>query len=106
MIQILQHQRRLDNSDPEDVWWTERLAHLPYSKTANGTMSNRFSAEGIWYDEPLGYHTGGGGNILPGGTWSDPEKRQHIYDYCPEMKMTLDMDVRSKMGDQLCGERW
>jgi len=106
MIQILQHQQRLDDSEPEDVWWTERLGHLPNSKTANGTMSNMFSAEGIWYDEPLGYHTGGGGNMLPGGTWGDPERRQHIYDYCPEMKMTLDMDLRKYMPERLCSEHW
>ena len=69
-------------------------------------MSNMFSAEGIWHDKPLGYQTGGGGNTLPGGTWGDPERRQHFYDYCPEMKMTLNMDGRKFMGDPLCNENW
>jgi hypothetical protein len=106
MIQVLQYQQRQHFSEPEDVWLTERLGHLPDTKTANGTMSNKFSAEGIWYSEPLGYHTGGSGGILPGGTWGDPDRRVHIYDYCPEMKMTLNMDVRHFMTDRLCNEHW
>lgn len=106
MILVLQHQQRQNFSDPEDVWLTERLGHLPNTKTANGTMSNRFSAEMIWSDEPLGYHTGGGGSMLAGGVWGDQGRRQRIYDYCPEMKMTIDMDVKSFMSDELCNTHW
>jgi hypothetical protein len=105
MIEVLRHQRRVENSEPEDVWMTERLGHLPNSRTANGTMSNKFSAEMIWYDKPLGYHTGGSGAWLMGGVWGTPEKRQQIYDYCPEMKITLGMDLKSVMPQQ-CNTEW
>ncbi|KAK1826952.1 hypothetical protein QBC39DRAFT_421801 [Podospora conica] len=42
--------------------------------------------------EPMGYHTGGSGSILPSAVWGSPEQRQHIWDYCPEIKMTLAME--------------
>ncbi|KAH8194845.1 hypothetical protein TruAng_010978 [Truncatella angustata] len=43
--------------------------------------------------EPMGYHTGGSGSTLHGGIWGTPEQRKHIWNYCPEVKMTLAMDV-------------
>jgi hypothetical protein len=61
-----------------------------------------------WRDgfyEPMGYHTGGDGNTLHGAIWGTPELRKHIWDYCPEVKMTLQMDAAKYVpGD--CGSRW
>ncbi|KAH9906268.1 hypothetical protein F4778DRAFT_778657 [Xylariomycetidae sp. FL2044] len=61
-----------------------------------------------WRDgfyEPMGYHTGGSGRWLHGGIWGTPELRKHIWDYCPEVKMTLAMDAaRYVPGD--CGSHW
>lgn len=105
IITVLENQRRQEFSEPEDVWLTERLGHLPNSRVANGSESVKFSGESIWYEEPLGYHTGGGGNILSGGIWGAQERRQHIWNYCPEMKMTLDMDAASFMPER-CLENW
>lgn len=45
IIQILRDQVRIDNSEPEDVWLSERLGYRPGAKLANGTMSLAFSAE-------------------------------------------------------------
>lgn len=45
------------------------------------------------YYEPMGYHTGGTGSMLHGGIWGTPAMRKHIWDYCPEVKMTLAMDA-------------
>ena len=104
IIAVLRHQQRQNFSEPEDVWLTERLGHLPNTQVANGSESMKFSAESIWYDEPLGYHTGGGG-ILAGGVWGSQEHRQHIWDYCPEMKITLDMDASSYI-PELCLTEW
>ncbi|KAL8932128.1 MAG: hypothetical protein Q9211_006510 [Gyalolechia sp. 1 TL-2023] len=92
IIQVLREQIRIPNSDPEDVWLTSRLGHRPGAKLANGSLSLTFSGENIYYDKPMGYHTGGSGRNLGGGIWGTPELRQHIYDYCPEVKMTLEMD--------------
>jgi hypothetical protein len=55
--------------------------------------------------EPMGYHTGGSGRNLAPGVWGKPELRQHIWHYCPEVKMTLQMDVaRFVPGD--CHSTW
>ena len=55
--------------------------------------------------EPMGYHTGGSGETLHSGIWGTPEMRQHIWRYCPEVKMTLRMDAATFVpGD--CHTNW
>ncbi|KND87925.1 hypothetical protein TOPH_07409 [Tolypocladium ophioglossoides CBS 100239] len=137
IVDILRNQERANDTEPEDVWLTERLAHYPNSRTANGSVSLTFSGEmhsGVpeqvvdlamrngtiyndgtyvkgmddWRDgfyEPMGYHTGGSGVWLHGAIWGLPEMRQHIYNYCPEVKMTLAMDV-ARYVPGTCGIRW
>lgn len=149
IIDVLRNQQRVDGTEPEDVWLTERLGHRPGAKLANGTVSSTFSGEmhsgdetkldiagtdgigsghkelndstlaaaehgeyvaGIddWrngFYEPMGYHTGGSGKTLHGSIWGSPEKRKHIWDYCPEVKMTLKMDV-AKFVPGNCRNNW
>ncbi|KAK6607278.1 hypothetical protein ACHAO1_003755 [Botrytis cinerea] len=139
IIDILRNQVRVDDSEAEDVWLTDRLGHRPGAKLANGTTSLTFSGEmhsgqgervaaekkkgkgadgtkagglikGIddWRDgfyEPMGYHTGGSGVTLHAGIWGTPEKRKHIWDYCPEVKMIFKMDAAKYVpGD--CNSNW
>lgn len=55
--------------------------------------------------EPMGYHTGSGGSTLHGGIWGTPEMRKHIWGYCPEVKMILQMDAAKYVpGD--CESNW
>jgi hypothetical protein len=152
IIDILKDQTRIDGTDPEDVWLTERLGHRPGAKLANGTASLTFSGEmfsgeqekiehekakskekekmekkpadkgidsipqdegwieGIddWRDgfyEPMGYHTGDSGKTLHSGIWGTPELRKHIWDYCPEVKMTFDMDAAQYVPGE-CNSKW
>lgn len=147
MIAVLRDQVRIDGSEPEDVWLSERLAHRPGARMANGTVALTFSGEmnageretidhahdadaaadrwsndtldavrhgdyvsGIddWREghyEPMGYHTGGTGSVLHGGIWGRPEARKHIWDYCPEVKMTLKMDA-ARFVPGNCHESW
>ncbi|KAI0448118.1 hypothetical protein F4803DRAFT_545637 [Xylaria telfairii] len=61
-----------------------------------------------WRDgfyEPMGYHTGGSGSMLHSGIWGDPGLRAHIWDYCPEVKMTLAMDAAKYVPGE-CGANW
>ena len=61
-----------------------------------------------WRDgfyEPMGYHTGDSGNTLHSGIWGTPAQRQHIWNYCPEMKMTLVMDA-AKYVPGNCNNQW
>ncbi|KAI1132990.1 hypothetical protein F5Y10DRAFT_291055 [Nemania abortiva] len=165
IIEVLRDQVRANDSEPEDVWLTERLAHRPGARMANGSLSLTFSGEmhagenvqahhqpaspppegvvaasspslsasiptttttplktetetreeeyymeGVddWRDgfyEPMGYHTGSSGTMLHAGIWGDPRRRQHIWQYCPEVKMTLVMDVAKYVpGD--CASSW
>ncbi|KAI1333694.1 hypothetical protein F5Y15DRAFT_421586 [Xylariaceae sp. FL0016] len=143
LIDVLRDQVRVDGSEPEDVWLTERLGHRPGAKMANGTLSLTFSGEmyngdaealqgdaevygkynssleaakageyvaGIddWREgfyEPMGYHTGGSGTMLHAGIWGNPRLRKHIWDYCPEVKMTLSMDA-AKYVPGNCNQYW
>ncbi|KAI0200493.1 hypothetical protein F4808DRAFT_460843 [Astrocystis sublimbata] len=129
IIEVLRDQVRADNSEAEDVWLTERLGHRPGARMANGSLSLTFSGEinpgdpsspaaddeGYYlkgsddlregFYEPMGYHTGGGGAFLHGKVWGEPRLRKHIWDYCPEVKMTLAMDAAKFVpGD--CGAQW
>ncbi len=45
IIDVLRNQQRIPNTEPEDVWLTDRLGHLPGAKLANGTTSLTFSGE-------------------------------------------------------------
>ena len=45
IIEILRYQERSPDSEPEDVWLTDRLGHRPGAKLANGTVSLTFSGE-------------------------------------------------------------
>jgi hypothetical protein len=61
-----------------------------------------------WRDgfyEPMGYHTGGSGQTLHGAIWGTPALRKHIWEYCPEVKMTLAMDA-AKYVPGSCGSNW
>ncbi|KAF7864162.1 uncharacterized protein EAF02_010130 [Botrytis sinoallii] len=139
IVDVLRNQVRIDDSEAEDVWLTDRLGHRPGAKLANGTTSLTFSGEmhsgqgervaaekkkgtgndgtkagelikGVddWRDgfyEPMGYHTGGSGVTLHAGIWGTPEKRKHIWDYCPEVKMIFKMDAAKYVpGD--CNSNW
>ncbi|KAH8894857.1 hypothetical protein GQ53DRAFT_642384 [Thozetella sp. PMI_491] len=55
--------------------------------------------------EPMGYHTGGSGNTLHGAIWGTPQLRRHLWDYCPEVKMTLAMDA-AKFVPGSCNQNW
>lgn len=144
IVDILRNQQRANDSEPEDVWLAERLAHHPQANVANGSVSLTFSGEihsgelertfkatanstgnasavssdrnsggyvhGIdgWRDgfyEPMGYHTGGSGVWLHSPIWGTPELREHIWNYCPEIKLTLAMDA-AKYVPGNCGSRW
>jgi hypothetical protein len=88
--------------------------HRPEKKPAGGGIDSVPQDEG-WDDgvedwregfyEPMGYHTGDAGTHVPGGIWGTPALRKHIWDYCPEIKMTLRMDAAEYMpGD--CHQTW
>lgn len=88
--QILRFQTRLNDSDPSDRWLSMRMGLLPDAKMAPPTKEAEFSVENVWHDKPMGYRAD---NILPDSVWGDRNKRKHIYDYCPEVKIIHEMKL-------------
>ncbi|KAL8675558.1 MAG: hypothetical protein Q9168_000070 [Polycauliona sp. 1 TL-2023] len=105
IITVLKNQIRIPNSEPEDVWLSTRLGHLTNGKLANGTISNEFSVENTYTERPMGYHLGHSGRGNPAAYLGTPDKREKIWDYCPEIKMLTDMDPEQYMPGH-CNENW
>lgn len=100
IIQVLETQERNPNTELEDLWLVQRLGHLPGANMANTTVEASFSVENVFVDEPLGYHTGWSGARFPEGVWGTKEHRAHIWKYCPEIKMVLDMKLSVKCDEK------
>ena len=106
IMRVLEHQRRIPHSDPEDVWLTERLGHLPDTRVANGSVSFNFSAEMRWVEHPMGYHIGGSGKWLNGDVWGNEDKRQRVWEWCPEVKMELELDEEGFFEGEICNDNF
>jgi hypothetical protein len=44
----------------------------------------------------MGYHIRDGGSNLKDEIWGDPDRRQQIFDYCPELHIIMDMKLKSE----------
>ncbi|KAK6332111.1 hypothetical protein TWF718_002645 [Orbilia javanica] len=102
IIKILENQVRIPNTEPEDVWLTQRLGLIPGAHLANGTEQQKFSAEMIFSERPMGFHTGNGGEWLHGNVWGTPSLREKMWEYCPEIKMMLPMDAERFIETKMC----
>ncbi|ROW14454.1 hypothetical protein VPNG_03880 [Cytospora leucostoma] len=88
------------SSDAETARYNSTLEAAADGELVRGIDDWR---EGFY--EPMGYHTGGGGSYLHSQVWGSPRLRRHIWDYCPEVKMTLAMDVARYVPGG-CGAYW
>lgn len=87
-------------SDKETAQYNSTLEAAERGELVKGIDDWR---EGFY--EPMGYHTGGGGTYLHSQIWGSPRLRKHIWDYCPEVKMTLAMDAARYVPGS-CGAYW
>ncbi|KAJ0116450.1 hypothetical protein J7T55_007430 [Diaporthe amygdali] len=88
------------SSDKETAQYNSTLEAAEAGELVKGIDDWR---EGFY--EPMGYHTGGGGSYLHSQIWGSPRLRKHIWDYCPEVKMTIAMDA-AKYVPGSCGAYW
>ena len=98
ILEVLEFQTRLDNSFPEDKWMASRVGLIPGAKMATPAVEMEFAVEDIWAERPMGYHinpTLGPGNSLD--VWEEQFKRRMIYEYCPEIKIILDMRLEREV---------
>ncbi|KXJ94348.1 hypothetical protein Micbo1qcDRAFT_220918 [Microdochium bolleyi] len=103
-----------DNADP-DVALTDEEKEAKAKAHGKGKGHGLDLTNGAWKEgiddyrvgfyEPMGYHIGSSGENLHGGIWGTPALRKHIWDYCPEVKIMLQMDAAEYVpGD--CNANW
>lgn len=86
VLEVLKFQQRLDNEASEDQWLSARLGTLPDAEMPGPNISKQFAVEMIPYEAPMGYRVLDNSDV-----WGTREKRKAIFEWCPEIKMILDM---------------
>ena len=89
--QVLFFQDRQDDGDPEDRWFVGRIGTLPDAKIPSTDVEARFCVQDVYHENPLGYHISSGGTNPHPAVWGTLEQRKLIFNWCPEVKMILDM---------------
>ena len=87
--EVLQFQKRIDNTVPEDQWLSARMGLLPDANMCPPDKESEFAVEDVWHEWPMGYHVNPGG--FSPDVWEPQMKRKQIFEYCPEIKIILDM---------------
>ncbi|KAK0738369.1 hypothetical protein B0T18DRAFT_245491 [Schizothecium vesticola] len=103
--QVLEFQARYNDTDPEDKWFGTRVELLPGAKVPPDLM-HALAVEDVYFEKPMGFHIRNGGSFLPVQVWLDPNRRQAIFDYCPELALIMDMRLKKEAcpGDDSFGE--
>lgn len=96
MKQVLSFQSRQDEGEPEDHWLVDRIATLPNANMPPPEVEKGFSVQVVWHERPLGYHISAHGTNRHHEIWDSDERRKEIYEYCPEIKMILDMKLEKE----------
>lgn len=134
-MDILEKEERKEGEDFEDVWFTKRLRKagrkiaqreeaLKWSGESQVTeqvleeldryQNAKGRGKGRGRDsardprtkfEPMGYHIGNSGDQFHTNIWGTKELREHVYEYCPEIKMLLPMDAKEFVPGK-CQEEW
>ena len=102
IIKLLQGEQRVANDLWEDRWLTDRLGTMEGAHMAGAEISRFFSVESVWTEKPFGYHLRSSGSFehLDQGIWGDELRKNMILEYCPEVKLILDMDLSVDMQEQ------
>ena len=90
IIEMLKAEDRVAGDLPEDRWICDRLQGLP-GALPTAEEASYFSVESVYTERPWGYHLRSSGKALDPAIWSDPVRRKQIFDYCPEVKLVLDL---------------
>lgn len=86
-------QTRQDDADSEDKWLSDRIKVLPKIKLPKPEVEKSFAVEGTWHEKPMGFHIPSSTDHLLKDAWDDPEHRKKAFDYCPEVKMIMNMKL-------------
>lgn len=91
--QVLNFQSRQDDEHSEDKWLTDRIKVLRGIKLPKPEVEKTFAVEGVFDEKPMGFHLPSSNQVLLRDVWDDPGKRRKIFDYCPEVKMLMNMKL-------------
>lgn len=89
---ILGFQARYNDTEAEDEWFGKRAYILPGAKVASGT-DGMLAVEDVYVESPMGFHVREGGKQLADAVWKNPQQRQKIFRYCPELSLIMDMKL-------------
>jgi hypothetical protein len=87
--EVLRFQKRMENTESEDRWLTKRLGLLPKANMCSPEAEKEFAVDDLWHEWPMGYHVNSAS--FSADVWQPKAKRKQIFDYCPEIKIILDM---------------
>ncbi|KAL8810980.1 MAG: hypothetical protein Q9200_002170 [Gallowayella weberi] len=99
--QVLKFQSRQDDQDPEDRWLSDRIKLLPDVRLPKPEVEKTFTVEGRWDEKPMGFHVPSSSDSLLRDTWDELAQRRKIFNYCPEIKIIMDM----KLERERCEEK-
>jgi hypothetical protein len=95
---VLRFQKRMDNTNSEDQWLSARLGLLPEANMCPREKEMEFAVAEVWHEWPTGYSLSP--SEFTADVWEPHSKRQQILEYCPELRMILDMRLeREKCPD-------
>ncbi|KAM3068460.1 hypothetical protein ACMFMG_009601 [Clarireedia jacksonii] len=104
ILKILEKEIRQPGSVWEDRWLCDRLVEMDEANMPGPEVEVLFSVESQWTEKPLGYHLIGSGKFMVQEIWGNEDRRKHIMEYCPEVKIILDVELLSevkKLEDEL-----
>lgn len=94
IVALLEQETRPAHSDAwEDLWLCDRLIAMPGTNMPDPQVARHFSVEGVWTERPFGYHLRGSGNLLVPEIWGNKTRKKEVFEYCPEVKIILDLDM-------------
>lgn len=93
IIELLEKEKRAVGSEMEDRWLCDRLQVHPGANMPGPEIERHFSVESVWTERPFGYHLRSSGKALDPAIWRNEARRKAIFDYCPEVKIILDMNL-------------
>lgn len=102
--QVLKFQTRQDDADSEDRWLSDRIKVLPGIKLPKPEVEKSFAVEGIWDEKPMGFHLPSSSDHLLKEAWDDPGQRKKTFEYCPEVKMIMNMKLERERCEEKANE--
>lgn len=99
IVELLQTKKREPNDEMwEDRWLSDNLASVPGANMPGPEIERYFSVESVWTEWPFGYHLRGSGVLLDPEIWSNETRKREVFEYCPEIKIVMDMDLVGSRG--------